>query len=296
MRAVNPVVIVHGGAGDVPLAKRPLHAEGCKRAAERGLATLLDGGDPLAAVIDAVKELEDDPKFNAGTGACLTADGTLELDASVMLGSDLSFGGVACLPPFRNPIEIAEAVRRDGRHSLYATEGASAFARARGFEPAEAESMITSASRERLERVRAGEAGVGWAGNTVGAVACDAQGRLAAATSTGGTVGKAPGRVGDTPIAGAGTFADDRAGACSTTGIGEHIMRFVLARHAVDLLRAGIPAQHAADAAIAGFGQRIAGRGGLILVGPRGDVGFARNTETMSYAIARDSAGTRFGF
>jgi beta-aspartyl-peptidase (threonine type) len=142
----------------------------------------------------------------------------------------------------------------------------------------------------------AGKADAGWAGSTVGAVACSSAGRVAAATSTGGTVGKLPGRVGDTPIAGAGTWADDRSGACSATGIGEHIMRYCLSKAACDLLRDGVPAQEAADAAIAGFGERIAGRGGIILVGPRGDAGFARNTATMSWAIARADEGTRFGF
>ena len=296
MSGVVPVVLVHGGAGAVPLPKRPVHAEGCKRAAAEGLRVLLETGDPLEAAIAAVVMLEDDPLFNAGTGACLTSDGTLELDASVMEGAHLHMGAVTCLPAFRNPIRIADAVREDGKHTFYAGDGAARFAERAGFLRAEDCAMITEAARRRLEQVLAGEADRGWAGSTVGAVACDPSGRVAAATSTGGTVGKTPGRVGDTPIVGAGTWADDRAGACSTTGIGEQIMRFSLARHAAELVRSGAPAQEAAEAAIAGFGERIGGRGGLILVGPRGDFGHARNTETMSWGLARAGEGTQFGF
>lgn len=296
MSQIVPVVVVHGGAGDVPRAKRPVHAEGCKKAADGALAVLLETGDPIEASVRAVEILEDDPLFNAGTGACLTSAGTLELDASVMEGEQMTLGAVACLPPFSNPVRIAEAVRADGRHACYAGEGAARFAEEAGFARAEPAALITEAAKRRLEQVRAGRADAGWAGSTVGAVACDARGRLAAATSTGGTVGKRPGRVGDTPIAGAGTWADDRAGACSATGIGEHIMRYALAKAACDLMRDGVPAAQAAEAAIAGFGERIAGRGGIILVGPRGDAGVARNTATMSWAIARADQDTQLGY
>lgn len=286
--SVAPVVVVHGGAGAVPPERRAAHAEGCRRAAEAGLAILSGGGGALDAAMRAVEALEDDPMFNAGTGACLTEDGRLELDAALMDGALLRFGAVACLPPFANPIRIARAVLEDGRHTLYAGEGASRFALEHGFAAADPAAMITEAARTRLAQVLAGRAEGGWAGGTVGAVACDRHGHVAAATSTGGTVGKRSGRVGDTPLPGAGTFADDRGGACSATGTGEHIMRYGLARHACELLRAGVPAMHAAEAAIAGFGARVEGKAGIIVVTPRGDAGFARNTETMSYAIARE--------
>src|SRR5690606_33541791 len=213
-----PVVVVHGGAGAVPPARRPAHAAGCRLAAEAGLAILTGGGTALDAAMRAVEVLEDDPSFNAGTGACLAEDGSLELDASIMDGRDLRFGAVACLPPFKNPIRIARAVLDDGRHTLYAAEGAARFAREHGFSPADPASMITEAARVRLAQVLAGRGDGGWAGGTVGAVACDASGNVAAATSTGGMVAKRGGRVGDTPLPGAGTFADDLAGACSATG------------------------------------------------------------------------------
>ena len=182
MSGVVPVVLVHGGAGAVPLPKRPVHAEGCKRAAAEGLRVLLETGDPLEAAIAAVVMLEDDPLFNAGTGACLTSDGTLELDASVMEGAHLHMGAVTCLPAFRNPIRIADAVREDGKHTFYAGDGAARFAERAGFLRAEDGAMITEAARRRLEQVLAGEADRGWAGSTVGAVACDPSGRVAAAT------------------------------------------------------------------------------------------------------------------
>lgn len=293
--ALAPVVVVHGGAGDVPRGKRAAHADGCRRAAEAGLAVLTRGGSAVEAAVRAAEVLEDDPRFNAGTGACLTEEGTLELDAAVMEGAGLRFGGVTCLPAFENPIRVALAALEDGRHALYAGEGAARFARERGFVPADPSAMITDAAEKRLRKALAERETEAWAGGTIGALACDAEGRLAAATSTGGMVGKRAGRVGDTPLPGAGTWADDSAGAASATGVGERILRFGLARHACELVRAGVPAQPAADAAIAAFGARVNGRGGLIVVSPRGEVGLARNTRTMSYAVARRGEPTRSG-
>lgn len=284
---VKPVVVVHGGAGDVRPETRDAHVAGAIAAARAGLAVLQGGGSVLDAVERAVVVLEDDPLFNAGTGACLTDDGAIELDAAIMEGAGMRAGAVAALPPFANPIRIARAVMQDGRHLLYAADGAVAFARAHGFAPSTLEAMRTEAAIERLELVKKGRAEKGWAGGTVGAVACDAAGRVAAATSTGGTVGKLHGRIGDTPIVGAGTYADDETGACSATGIGETIIRACLARDACDRLRGGVSAQAAADAAIAWFTTRVAGSGGIILVDRTGGVGIARNTRTMTHAIAR---------
>jgi beta-aspartyl-peptidase (threonine type) len=280
------LVAVHGGAGDVLDARRPLHVEGAKRAAAAGRDVLARGGSALDAVQAAVELLEDDPLFNAGTGACLTAAGTLEFDASIMEGTALRAGAVTVLPPFLHPIAIARAALEDGRHILYAAHGAVAFAAQAGFAPSALEAMRTPEAAERLQLVLAGRASPGWAGGTVGAVACDAQGRVAAATSTGGTVGKLPGRVGDSPLLGCGTYADDEGGACSATGAGEAIMRATLARAAVDLMRSGVPAPEAARAAVATLGSRFAGTGGLVLVDRRGRVGFAWSTRTMSHAVA----------
>jgi beta-aspartyl-peptidase (threonine type) len=286
--AISPVILVHGGAGDLPAAARPMHAAGCQRAAEAGLAKLLETGSAIEGAIAAVRVLEDDARFNAGAGACLTNAGTIELDASIMEGTFLRGGAVTALPPYTNPIEIARAVMDEGRHVLYAAHGADAFARMKGFAPAEPDAMITPASRARLADFLAGQVGGGWAGGTVGAVACDREGRVVAATSTGGMVGKRPGRVGDSPILGAGTYADDLAGAASATGDGEAALRLGLTRFAIERLRNGAPAQAAADESIAAFGTRVSGRGGIIVVSCTGEIGFAKNTATMSYGLARE--------
>lgn len=283
-----PVVAVHGGAGDVPAARRERHAAGCRAAAEVGARTLAGGGSSLEAVVAAVAALEDDPLFNAGLGASLDADGGLSFDAAVMEGAGRRVGGVCALPSFRHPVRVALSVLEDGRHALMAGEGAAAFARSAGHAPVDPDAMITDAARARLQAFREGRAGGTWAGDTVGAVALDGRGVLAAATSTGGLVGKRPGRVGDSPIPGAGLWAEDGVGGCSTTGGGEEILRGMLALRAVDLLRAGVPAPEAAWAAVAAFGRApIGGAGGLVLVDAKGRVGFAWNTRTMSHALVR---------
>jgi L-asparaginase / beta-aspartyl-peptidase len=295
MSSIVPVVVVHGGAGDVPLASREAHREGCARAAAAGLAVLERGGTSLAAVEAAVRILEDDPLYNAGTGACLTEDGTLELDASIMEGSTLRAGAVTCLPAYLAPISIARAVLESGKHVMYAGGGAARFAERAGFSPAPADAMITAGARARLAEVLAGRGESGWAGGTVGAVACDAAGRVAAATSTGGMVAKAPGRVGDSPIIGAGTYADDRLGAASATGHGEAAIRLGLTRLVCELCGQGRPVQVATEAAIAALGDRVAGKGGLIVLDPRGQVGLAWSTVTMTHAVARSGVPVKSG-
>ncbi len=289
----EPVVVAHGGAGRVPKERLDAHVAGVAAAAEAGLAVLQAGGSALDAAQRTVEVMEADPLYNAGTGGSLTEAGTLELDASLMEGASLRAGAICCLPPFLHPIRVARAVLDDGRHVMLAAEGAALFAEAAGFERSTTDAMVTESARERLERWRGGRVGEGWAGGTVGAVVSDGRGHVAAATSTGGTVGKRVGRVGDTPIIGAGTWADDVSGACSCTGIGEAILRVALARDACERLRQ-MDAGASADLAIRSFGERVAGEGGLILVAPDGSVGIARNTETMSHAIARPS-GTQSG-
>ena len=284
---VVPVVAVHGGAGAVDPDRLALHVEGVRRAAAAGLSVLESGGSSLDAVIRAVEVLEDDELFNAGTGGSLTDEGTLELDASVMEGTTLRGGGVCALPPFAHPIRVARAVLDEGRHVLYAGAGAAAFAERAGFSPADPATMITERARERLARFHAAEVGPGWAGGTVGAVACDRDGRVAAATSTGGTVGKAVGRVGDTPILGAGTYADDLGGAVSATGIGEAIVRSCLARAVTERLARGDDAEMAAVQALEVFRRRFGGDGGLVVVDRLGRAAARFNTATMSHAIAR---------
>ncbi len=256
-------LLVHGGAGDVAAERQAAHVQGCQAAARAGAEVLRAGGTALDAVQAAVRVLEDDPCFNAGTGACLNADGQLELDAALMEGTGLRAGSVCALPPFRNPSAIARAILDDGTHVLLCGEGAARFARERGFEPSAPDAMITAAARARWEALRA-QAGAGgegaragrgarhdgWAGGTVGAVARDVRGGVAAATSTGGRVGKLPGRIGDSPIPGAGNYADDDGGACSATGDGEAVLKLCLGKRAVDLMADRVHPEEAARAVI----------------------------------------------
>ena len=278
-------LLVHGGAGHVTADRRATHVEGCRRAARAGAAVLRDGGSALDAVEVAVRALEDDPLFNAGTGASLNAEGRVELDASIMEGHGLRAGGVCALPPFAEPIAIARAVLEDGRHVLYAAEGAARFAREKGFRMVDDQQLVTEAARLALANVRSGHAPSNWAGSTVGAVARDASGHCASATSTGGTINKRVGRVGDSPLIGAGTYADDEAGAVSTTGLGEAMIRLGLARTATERMRAGASAEQAAEQAIQHLRARLDATGGLIAVDRFGGWGLARSTETMSWAV-----------
>jgi beta-aspartyl-peptidase (threonine type) len=285
-------IVVHGGAGDVPDDRLAEHVAGCERAAKVGAQILADGGTALDAVERAVVALEDDPLFNAGTGACLNSDGHIELDASIMDGTDLRAGGVAALPPFANPILIARRVMDASRHVLLAGEGAATFAIEQGFARADEAKMITEKARQKLEAARAKKTTEGWAGGTVGAVARDDRGRTAAATSTGGMVNKLVGRVGDSPIIGAGTYADDEAGACSTTGHGEAMIRVCLAKTCIDFVRARLGVEDAARAAIAMMLARTAQTGGTIIVARDGSLGLARTTRTMTWAAVVDGVAS----
>jgi beta-aspartyl-peptidase (threonine type) len=279
-------VLVHGGAGDVPAERVARHVDGCRAAVEAAADVLRAGGTAIDAVERAVVMMEDDPCFNAGTGACLNADGVLELDAALMEGTQLKAGGVCALPPFLHPISIARAMLEDGRHVLLAGQGAARFAVDRGFTPSTAEAMTTQAARDRLALARSKGGVDGWAGGTVGAVARDVRGGVAAATSTGGRVNKPAGRVGDSPVPGAGNYADDDGGACSLTGDGEAVLRLCLGKTAVDLLRGRVHPEEAARSVVRLLGSRLAATGGVILVDRSGRLGLARNTRTMTWAAA----------
>ncbi|WP_437737183.1 isoaspartyl peptidase/L-asparaginase [Sorangium sp. So ce1335] len=282
-------ILVHGGAGNVAPERRPLHAAGCLRAAREGARVLAEGGSALDAVERAVRVLEDDPLFNAGTGACLNEEGHVELDASIMEGRGLRAGAVCALSEFAEPIAIARAALEDGRHVLYAAHGAARFARWKGFSPVGEAALITEAAREALAAAQQGAGrATSWAGSTVGAVARDEAGLTAAATSTGGTVNKRVGRVGDSPLIGAGTYADDEAGAVSTTGHGEGMIRLAVAHSAAERMRAGSSAVDAARGIIAHLAERLDMTGGLIAIDRDGRFGLARSTATMSWAAAGD--------
>jgi beta-aspartyl-peptidase (threonine type) len=256
-------IVVHGGAGRWPENAYERARDGVRQAVEAGHTVLADGGDALAAVQAAVIVLEDDPAFNAGRGAALNERGAIALDASIMRGADRAAGAVAALRGIRNPVRAARAVLDEGRHVMLVGESAGAYARDAGLDT-EPEAWFHTE-----ERKRAFEAGDDSRGGTVGAVARDASGGVAAATSTGGSSRKHPGRVGDTPLVAAGTWADDATAAISCTGDGEAIIRSALA-HEIDALmrHARLPLAQACERALSGLAPL--GTGGLIAVGADG--------------------------
>ncbi|HEX4621450.1 MAG TPA: isoaspartyl peptidase/L-asparaginase family protein [Myxococcaceae bacterium] len=276
---MKPAVLVHGGAGPAhPEDDSPSCRAGCLTAARAAYAVLSQGGSALDAVVAAAVTLEDDPQFNAGTGASLNQEGAAELDASLMDGRTRGAGAVAGVRDVKNPIRLARAVMERTRHVLIAGEGASQLADEVGIPRCDPASLVTPRARARWER-----AAQKLEHGTIGAVAIDAQGHLAAATSTGGTSQKHRGRIGDAPVIGAGTYADDRGGAVSMTGPGEPILRAVAAKLASDLLRAGASPQTAAAQTV----SEVAGLGGecgVILVDSRGRTAFAFSTPRLSRA------------
>lgn len=282
-------MLVHGGAGHVPGMRRATHEAGCVEAARAGYDVLERGGSAVDAVVASAAVLEDLPQYNAGTGACLNELGAVEHDAAVMDGHALTVGAVCALTSFKNPIQIARAVLDDGRHVLLAGAGARAFALSRGHAEVDPETLVTELARTALQRVLDGNTEKGWAGGTIGAVARDRAGHLAAATSTGGMIAKRPGRVGDSPIPGAGTYADDASAAVSATGDGEAFLRMVLAHAVTSAVEAGTPLDGAALACLTRLVERTRGTGGLIAIDRTGAWVAARLTETMSFAVASDA-------
>ena len=288
----GPAVVVHGGAGTPPDADPAPYFEGTRRAAEAGLRVLLQGGSALDAAQAAAVVLEDDPTFNAGTGAALTSAGEAELDASCMDGTSLRAGAVACVKTVKNPILLARRVCDDTPHILLCAHGAEAFARECGIPEIPNAMLVTQRQLERWrelhgEAQREGADSVRRKIGTIGAVAVDGKGHVAACTSTGGTMYKRPGRIGDTPIIGAGTYADDHEAAASSTGLGEAILKVTMARSACMLVRDGVSARNAAIEAVGLLRERAHGEGGIIVAGPDGRLGWAWNTPRMARAVIR---------
>ena len=293
-------IAVHGGAGTIlrenlTEAMRGEYEAGLGAALDAGARLLAEGGNALDAVAATVVLLEDDPHFNAGRGATFTFDGKIELDAAIMDGRTRAAGAVAGVTRERNPVLIARAVMEHSPHVFLAGAGAERFAREQGFEPVDPACFETAERRRQFEEFRQRKSG--WFDGsvkygTVGAVARDRQGHVAAATSTGGLTGKRWGRVGDSPVIGAGTYADDRACAVSATGAGEFFIRTGAAKAICDrMLLLGESAQMAADAVIAEIGV-LGGDGGVIVAGADGSTVFALNTAGM-YRGRADSEGLR---
>ncbi|HTK71147.1 MAG TPA: isoaspartyl peptidase/L-asparaginase [Croceibacterium sp.] len=293
-------IAIHGGAGTIlrenlTEAMRGEYEAGLGAALDAGARLLAEGGNALDAVAATVVLLEDDPHFNAGRGATFTFDGKIELDAAIMDGRTRAAGAVAGVTRERNPVLIARAVMEHSPHVFLAGVGAERFAREQGFEPVDPAWFETAERRRQFEEFRQRKSG--WFDGsvkygTVGAVARDRQGHVAAATSTGGLTGKRWGRVGDSPVIGAGTYADDRACAVSATGAGEYFIRTAAAKAIADrMVLLGESAQAAADAVIAEIGE-LGGEGGVIVAAADGGTAFALNTAGM-YRGRADSEGMR---
>jgi beta-aspartyl-peptidase (threonine type) len=277
----RPVLAIHGGAGVIRGAVTPRHRAGLRRALQAGWKILAAGGASLDAVTAAVVALEDDPLFNAGRGAAYNAEAKHELDAAIMDGATLRAGAVAAVTRIRNPVLAARAVMERSPHVMLAGKGAERFASRQKLQlvdPGYFRSAARRASRRQDPEHRHG---------TVGAVALDREGNLAAATSTGGSPGKLPGRVGDSPIVGAGTWADNATCAVSGTGDGELFVRTVLAYDVAARMRYhGDSLQRAASAALAGI-ARLGGSGGLVAVDRRGRLAMPFNSQGMFRACIR---------
>jgi beta-aspartyl-peptidase (threonine type) len=287
----SPILIAHGGAYDIPSETHEAHLAGCRRGAEAGWAVLTGGGSATEAVEAAVRLLEDDPTFDAGRGSFINAAAQVELDAIIADGRDLNFGAVAAVQRVRHPVTLARLVMTQSEHALLAGAGAEAFARTHGLPICPPEELLVGRELERWRAAPTGGSPQGWKshGNepsgTVGAVALDVDGNLAAATSTGGTFNKHPGRVGDSPLIGCGAYADNRTGAVSATGEGEALMKIVISKTVCDFISRGMSAQQAADAAVTVLRERTTGQGGVIVLDRTGRVGIAHNTPYIAHAI-----------
>jgi L-asparaginase / beta-aspartyl-peptidase len=315
--ARTPTLLVHGGAWAIPDDMVEAHKLGVSNALAIGYALLEDGATAVDAVEAAVAILEDDETFDAGRGSFLTRDGHVQLDALLMDGATLRAGGVACVERLRNPIQAARLVLDKSPHIYFVAAGAEEFAQQHGMPLIENSELVLERERNRLaeaqSNARAGLPDLTFAGDdkspetavqspppatdshdTVGAVALDSYGNLAAATSTGGTLNKAPGRVGDSSLIGCGCYADNLSAAVSLTGWGEPIMKLVLGKWAVDRVQRGSAPEESAQDAIAYLYKRLQGHGGIILLGPDGRFGLAHNTPRMAWGIANGD-GLRTG-
>ena len=292
-------LVLHGGAGQMTRdTVTPAQAEGARaalgRALDAGAAVLAADGAALDAVEAAVRVLEDDPHFNSGRGAALTHAGVAELDAAIMDGRDRNAGAVAGVTATRHPVSLARAVMSDSPHVLLSGAGADAFSVEQGCEQATQDWLVLPERRAQLDEMIAGGGAfdVDMKYGTVGAVACDAHGHVAAATSTGGVTGKRWGRIGDSPLIGAGTYADDRAGAVSCTGSGEFFIRAGVAHEICARVRL---AGETLDTAVVGVMAEVTalgGSGGIIATGPKGEAVWHFTTPGM-YRARLGSDGAR---
>jgi beta-aspartyl-peptidase (threonine type) len=282
------------------------HINGVRNALAAGWSVLARGGAALDAIEEAVVIMEDDDTFDAGRGSFLNRDGKVQLDALIMDGSNLRAGGVGCVERLRNPVRAARKILSESPHVYFVAEGAERFAAEHGLELCANEELVIAREVERLREYQREAAQRGSSGgsvkdgndlfaptihdaaishDTVGAVALDRSGNIAAATSTGGTLNKAPGRLGDSSLIGCGCYADNESAAVSTTGWGEPIMKLVLAKWTADRVSAGNLPEWAAQEAMNYLKQRLNGHGGIIVLNAQGQIGIAHNTPRMAWAV-----------
>ncbi|XP_057704589.1 isoaspartyl peptidase/L-asparaginase [Corythoichthys intestinalis] len=286
-----PVIVVQGGAGTVPSERSEKSKAGVCAAVRAGFAILRSGGSSMDAVVEAVTKLENDPNFNAGCGSVLTTSGNVEMDAIVMDGKTLASGAVSAVRNIANPVQLARLVMDKTSHNFLTAHGANEFARAMGVPEVPQESLITEYSRMRWRKNLAPDANpvecqMGKMG-TVGAVAVDAEGNVACATSTGGILNKMEGRVGDTPCIGCGGYADNQVGAVSTTGHGEAIMKVTLARLILFHMEQGLSAEAASDLGLDYMKSRVHGLAGVVTVDPQGHWAARFSSLQMAWAAAQ---------
>ncbi len=296
---MKPAIIVHGGAWDIPDDIWGAHKEGCKEAVEKGFAMLLSGSCALDAVEESIKTLELNPIFDAGRGSFLNINGQIEMDAAIMDGRDLSCGAVGAVEGILHPVSLARKVMEETEHVFLVGKGADLFAKKMGIERIPYEELLVGRELERWLQIRdnpefqirtvfQGEENnlrnqTTIQSDTVGAVAIDRHGNIAAATSTGGTPKKMSGRVGDSPLIGCGLYADNEIGGASATGWGEQLMKICFCKTAMEFLSSGLSAETAAKKTVEVLEKKVDGRGGIILVDSKGETGFAHNTPRMAF-------------
>jgi beta-aspartyl-peptidase (threonine type) len=289
-------MLVHGGAWAIPDDAIEAHLRGVRSAVEAGWNILSAGGTSLDAVEAAVVVMEDDETFDAGRGSFLNMDGRVQLDACIMDGGTLRAGGVGCVEHIRNPIRAAKKILTESPHVYFVGNGAERFAQQHGLELVANEDLVIDREVQRLAEAKKQKylqmpeefGAASQYHDTVGAVALDSQGNIAAGTSTGGTLNKAPGRVGDSSLIGCGCYADNQSSAVSTTGWGEPMMKLVISKWVADRVKDGVSPQEAAARALAYLKKRLHGHGGIIVVDAKGRYGLAHNTPRMAWALVTD--------
>jgi len=288
----DPVLVIHGGAWAMPDDMVHAHINGVRHALAAGWRVLERGGSSVDAVEEAVVIMEDDETFDAGRGSFLNRDGKVQLDALIMDGATLRAGGVGCVERLRNPVRTARKILSESPHVYFVGEGAERFAAEHGVALCRNDDLIIPREVERLRAYQTQTSSGGddlfapaISHDTVGAVALDRDGNIAAATSTGGTLNKAPGRLGDSSLIGCGCYANNESAAASTTGWGEPIMKLVLAKWTADRIAAGNLPEWAAQESMNYLKERVNGHGGIIVLDIHGHFGIAHNTPRMAWAL-----------